>query len=84
MCVQAKLQAQLLVQLEPALRGLLCIMAGFASALLAVALALASITDGAITSVPLHRRDATLDHISTRSDRNVVCASLSATELSSC
>ena len=50
-------------------------MAGFASALIAaVVLGLASNTDGAITTVQLHRKNAKLDRVATRSDRNVVCA----------
>lgn len=51
-------------------------MVGLAPVLLAAAvLVLASITDGAITSVALHRKNALLDHVASRSDRNVVCAS---------
>ena len=50
-------------------------MAGFASVLIAaVVLGLASNTNGAITTVQLHRKNAKLDHVATRSDRNVVCA----------
>ena len=50
-------------------------MAGFASAVIAaVVLGLASNTDGAITTVQLHRKNAKLDRVASRSDRNVVCA----------
>ena len=40
----------------------------------AVVLGLASSTNGAITTVELHRKNAKLDRVATRSDRNVVCA----------
>lgn len=50
-------------------------MAGIASALIAaVVLGLASSTNGAVTTVELHRKNAKLDRVATRSDRNVVCA----------
>jgi heme exporter protein D len=54
----------------------MCLAMGSVAPMLlaAVALALASITDGAITSVALHRKNAQLDHVASRSDRNVVCA----------